>query len=71
MRRFETNESTQVAAIEYNGDYAEMLVEFRNGSSYIYSDVPLEDFGKIVSAPSVGGAFSFFKALNKTFRRVK
>lgn len=47
-------ESSNVAAVGYDEATKKLKVEFKNGSSYTYSDVPKEKAQAIVGAESVG-----------------
>lgn len=72
MRKFQTDDSTTIKELHYNDDAKQMLAFFRNGGAYFYDNVTLAEFGKIISAESVGSAFSEF-AKNKTsgYRRIR
>lgn len=48
-------QSSNVAAVQYYEDQAILEVEFLNGSTYQYFDVPLHVYEGLVSAGSVGG----------------
>ena len=46
--------SSNVAAVGYDPDTSTLEVEFKNGSSYQYFDVPETEFFNLRDAPSVG-----------------
>ena len=45
-RKFDASRSSNIGSIEYDG--SELLVEFKKGSVYAYSDVPEEVFDAFV-----------------------
>jgi hypothetical protein len=52
--------SSHINAVGYDSSSKELAVEFQNGKTAVYSDVP-EDIAKmVVDAPSVGTALTQF-----------
>ena len=51
----ETPESSNIARYTYDGAAQVLTVEFRNGGSYNYYDVPQVVFDQMRTAPSKGG----------------
>lgn len=57
-RKFDASRSSNIESIEYDG--SELLVEFKKGSVYAYSDVPKEVFDAFVNlkdSESIGKLF--------------
>ena len=52
----ETN-SSNIESVVYDGGISTLVVEFKNGSRYQYSDVPDSVFEKLATADSMGGYF--------------
>ena len=50
--------SSQIAELAYDEKQAKMYVTFHTGAIYVYMDVPQEVFVQVLSAPSVGSAFT-------------
>lgn len=50
-------DSNNIASVAYNPEDFMMMVTFKNGTVYRYTRVTYDEFGKVVSAPSVGKAF--------------
>jgi len=46
--------SSNVAAVGYDPDKQEMEVEFTNGATYLYKDVPPETHAALMNASSIG-----------------
>ncbi len=47
-------DSSNIDQIGYDGDSMELHVVFRNGSLYVYTDVPAEVYDQLQVAPSKG-----------------
>lgn len=47
-------ESSNLEAVGYDSDANELYVEFKNGSTYKYLDVPFENFQGLMDAESHG-----------------
>lgn len=50
-------ESSNIAAVGYDVDEMELRVQFKDGSTYSYADVPQQEFNSLVSSESVGRTF--------------
>jgi hypothetical protein len=50
-----TVSSSNVQSIAYAADDKQLLVQFKNGTSYVYYDVPSETWDGLKSASSTGG----------------
>ena len=50
-------ESSNIAAVGYDGEEKELRIEFNSGKTYAYQDVPSELFDGIMEAKSVGKYF--------------
>jgi len=50
--------SSNIKKTVYDTDTKEMIVEFNNGSKYIYSEVPHQIYTKFRMSPSQGKFFS-------------
>jgi len=63
-------DSSNIEAIGYDENTQELHVQFRQGSSYVYRDVPRHLFDELMNAPSKGsflnreikGVYTFAKA---------
>lgn len=64
MTQHDTPNSSHIARLKYNPDTAELDIEFRNGKTYRYYELPYDIFNAFVAAPSAG------KFLNSTIRGV-
>ena len=54
--------SSQIESVGYNAETKEMRVRFlKNQSLYSYADVPEDVYHGLMSAPSIGSAFSAIK----------
>lgn len=51
-------ESTTLAAANYDGDRGQLRIDFRDGSRYAYSGVPVQLFLDLIAAPSKGAFFN-------------
>ena len=71
MRKFETDESSQIQEVHYNDDTRQMMVFFTNKAVYLYEDVSLSTFGNIIAAESIGSVFNQFTKTNNKYRRVR
>ncbi len=47
--------STNISAVGYDGDSSTLQIEFNNGTTYQYFDVPEDVFTGLRDADSVGG----------------
>ena len=47
-------ESSNVNAIGYNENNQEVYIRFNNGTTYKYSNVPIQEFEGLKNAPSIG-----------------
>lgn len=56
--------SSNLSAVGYNEDSKELYVEFKNGNTYKYRDVPKQTYADLLSAESIGSKF------NKSVRTV-
>lgn len=54
MMQMQSVNSSNVAAVGYDEDSQTLQVEFNNGSTYQYFDVPKNVFEGLISAGSVG-----------------
>ena len=57
MKSFSTDKSSNIKSVGYEGDSKTLLVEFKNGSKYVYEDVPAELFEAFGKADSAGKFF--------------
>jgi hypothetical protein len=55
-KNFEEQSST-IRSISYTEETNQLLVEFKSGGTYEYSDVDKETFNEFISHPSVGSYF--------------
>ena len=60
--------STQIKAIGYDYETNELYVEFRNGSTYKYLEVPETIYVRLLNAHSVG---SVFQSIKNQFHSIK
>ncbi len=49
--------SSNIAAVGYDPDTSKLVVEFHNGSTYEYENVPEDEFDSLVRSSSVGSYF--------------
>ena len=63
--------SSVIEEIDYNVDAKELIIEFKNGSVYVYSDVPNSVFIELFSAQSRGKFFHANVKNNFIFRKEK
>lgn len=63
MRHLSIDDSSNVSALAYDPTTYQLIVEFKNGSTYRYDHVQLHQFGELAAAQSVG------KLLNSTIVR--
>ena len=54
MNWIETPESSNISRFKYDEDNQALYVEFKNGSTYQYFDVPKTVFEQMEAAPSKG-----------------
>jgi len=52
--------SSNLLGVAYDEDTHELSVQFKGGSTYKYKDVPPEEYGALMDAPSPGGYFNDF-----------
>lgn len=50
--------SSNIKAVGYDPASLVMQIDFANGTSYTYPDVPFDDFNKLANAESVGQHFN-------------
>jgi hypothetical protein len=50
--------STVIRAFHYDPPTGRLIIEFRSGRRYVYSDVPLEEFTSLQNARSKGSYFN-------------
>lgn len=50
-------QSSNIAAIDHDPVLLELTVEFKNGTRYLYRQVPPSIFDQLIKADSVGSAF--------------
>lgn len=58
MIQHDTPNSSNISRILYDDQKAELVIEFRKGRPYRYSDVPPEIWNDFVAAPSAGKYFA-------------
>jgi hypothetical protein len=46
--------SSNIQTVEYNEDINTLVVEFKSGAKYAYSNVPKEVFDRMITASSIG-----------------
>jgi hypothetical protein len=51
-------QSSNVAEVGYNSDTEELQIIFLNGSSYLYLNVPQNEYENLLQAPSIGSYFN-------------
>lgn len=51
-------QSTTLAAADYDGNRGQLRIDFRDGSRYAYSGVPVQLFLDLIAAPSKGAFFN-------------
>ena len=54
------SDSSNIESLGYNPADSLLLVNFKNGTSYLYQRVSGEEFGKVAGASSVGKAYLRF-----------
>ena len=54
MMRRTPVESSSVASVGYDAVSAELEIEFRNGRTYRYQNVPVAAYRLLLQAPSIG-----------------
>ena len=57
-RRFDCGKAGNIASVGYAASTAMLLVTFRGGGRYVYSDVPMAVYEALRQAKSVGSAFA-------------
>lgn len=57
-------------SIYYSDKQRSMLVEFNNGSAYMYADIDIDTIGKLITSESVGKAFATLIKDKFPYRRV-
>tara|TARA_R100000697_G_scaffold37588_1_gene49745 strand:- start:633 stop:881 length:249 start_codon:yes stop_codon:yes gene_type:complete len=62
-------DSTNLKYSEYDTTTQELIMEFKKGGKYSYSDVPLKEFTKMRKAESQGSYFS--KNISKNYKYKK
>jgi KTSC domain len=62
--------SSNIEMIGYDRDAKELTVVFKNGSTYVYSDVPLEVYVAFDRAPSAGSFLAASIRGRYAFRKV-
>jgi hypothetical protein len=65
----DTPQSSNIGRFAYDEESQELVVEFKNGTSYVYFDVPHRVFSEWCTASSVGQYFS--QHIRGTFRYAK
>jgi len=63
-------ESSNLKALEIIPTEKLMIVEFLNGTKYLYTNVEELDYDTIVQAESVGKAFNAFKKLGNDYHKI-
>jgi hypothetical protein len=58
MITHDTPNSSNIARLNYNPETGVLMIEFRSGKNYSYTDVPYEVFNQMTSADSVGKFFN-------------
>lgn len=53
-------ESTNIESVEYDAVRKEMVITFKSGKAYRYTEVPMDEFCGLVCAPSAGKYFNEF-----------
>ena len=62
--------SSNIRKVGYDFNKNELHVQFRNGSVYVYSEVPPQTHRGLMAADSVGGYLDRFIKNKFTFRKV-
>ena len=62
--------SSNIAAIGYCEDTAQLAVKFKNGKTFVYSDVSYDDHFYLISSDSIGKHFNQFIKAVKVGREV-
>lgn len=52
-----TPNSTRITRVGWDSSFQELVIEFKKGGTYLYSEVPADVYSLLASAPSVGKAF--------------
>lgn len=55
-------DSAMLASCEWNSTNSELTVTFKNGRSYVYTDVDKQVYDDLINAPSAGRQFNAIKA---------
>lgn len=63
--------SSQISYIGYEPEQSDLFITFKNGSTYMYKDVPKYMFDNLKGAKSVGEYFSNFIKNSYEFVKVK
>lgn len=50
--------SSQISDVGYDLTTRELFVTFKNGSTYKYSNIPLDEYNSLLKAESIGKYFS-------------
>lgn len=50
-------ESSTLAKVGYDPNRRLLAVEFKNGSKYVYNNVPVEVYAELMASPSLGRYF--------------
>ena len=58
MITHDTPDSSHIARLQYDETSSQLIIEFRNGKKYSYSDVPYEIWNDFIESPSAGKYFS-------------
>lgn len=70
MKTVEVNSST-IKSLAYNEEVKELLVTFKNNTTYSYEDVPFTEFEAMIEAESVGKYFSSKIKGNYVYKKVE
>jgi hypothetical protein len=70
MFRRDQTESTCVADITYDPETLDMTVEFIKRGTYVYHDVPLDEFTDFQLSNSQGRYFNFYIRDRYSFERI-
>ncbi len=62
--------SSNIAAVGYEGEEKRLRVEFLNGTSYDYSNVPESEYQDLINADSVGKQFNQCVKNNYSYSQV-
>jgi hypothetical protein len=63
-------ESSNLKSSEYDTKTKELVVEFKNGVKYSYSEVPMDEFTKMRMSESQGSYFSKNISKNYSFKKL-